>query len=82
MTSGAKTDYLKEVYQYPELQDCVNNIMDDCFRRKRKPKSQGKEGKITESRFKSVIKVLLPFMGKGRVEKETAQHYIVLDKEI
>ena len=82
LTSSDRTDYLKDIYQYPELEKCVNNLMDDCFKRKRQPKPDRSGEKVTEATLKPALNIFLPLLFKGKAEKEIAQYYIAHLKEL
>ena len=82
LTSSEETAHLKEIFEYPALEESINGIMDNCFTRKRKPKPPANNDKITEPRFKQVLGIIRPFLGKGKAEKKLAKDYIAHLREI
>ena len=31
LTSSEETSYLRDIHEYPDLEKCVNGILDQCF---------------------------------------------------
>ena len=32
VTSSEETSYLRDIHEYPDLEKCVNGILDQCFK--------------------------------------------------
>ena len=83
LTSSEETEYLKDIDNCQDLEKSMDIILDKCFQRKRKPKTFHNENtRIHESRFKPIMEILLPFLKKGKTEKEVAKFYIAHLKQL
>ena len=83
LTSSKETEFLKDVNTLHDLEENMNTILDDCFQRKRCPRSFHSETeRIHEGRFKPLMEILLPFLRKGKTEKEIAKSYIAHLKQL
>ena len=77
VTSSEETSYLRDIHENPDLEKCVNGILDQCFSPKRQPNCLLKgNGRISEPKLKSILEKLLLFLSKGKAEKEMAKSCI------
>ena len=77
LTSSEERSYLRDIHEYPDLEKCVNGILDQCFSPKWQPNCLLKgNGRISEPKLKSILEKLLLFLSKGKAEKEMAKSYI------
>ena len=67
--------HLSSVQNYSELENEIFKLMDTCFEKRKKRKKKD-DHKITDKRFKQVLRLLIPFLKKGKVEKEVVKLYI------
>ena len=75
---------LAVVEDYEDLQKEISNMMNSCFKKKKKKKAnrQIEEYRITDKKLKLILNQLLPLIKQGRTEKRVAKEYIQQLKEL